>query len=1218
MNEPIWAALEQLVRTSGDDFHAHKLQELYQKYESGQLNIAFCGHFSAGKSSVINTLCEYSLLPSSPIPTSANIVTIRNGLAQALVTHTKQPEATEHVVVSIAFEQLAAYCKNGKQIESIAIEYPIDFLGVHTQLLDTPGIDSTDDAHQLSTESALHLADVVFYVMDYNHVQSETNLSFTKRMKDWGKPVYLIINQIDKHQEEQLSFAAFRSSVEESFRSWQAEPAGILYTSLKQLQHPYNEWNMLKWLITELMQHAKELRDWSSQCSLRQIIADHIEVINESHEAAKNQLKAQLPEQNELAEQMKLRDQWPAHSKQLGEWPEQVSRQWNKEMTVMVENANLTPAVTRDLMHAYLSSRKPGFKLGLFTRSAQTAKEIDNRLNSFHSDLMEKVNAHLIWHLKDYFNKIIEEYGLQASMNQTDLDIFSIEVTPNWLADQVNTGAVFSNEYTINFAKQISAEVKAKLRKISLQLLDQMRNKVELQSAEECRLLTLQIADLDERLQALNQLQAIEKQEQAHEASLQTEIDKAVGHTKLKLPNFTEYWEVTNGIKELAYAGINVQVKQLQNVTKAAAQGIAVLSKAEKAQMGGLANQNHLLRMKQTAERLLSAAELISDVSAMKILDKSMREKAKRLVNNRFTISLFGAFSAGKSSFANALIGERLLPVSPNPTTATINRIMPPTGEWPHGSVRVFMKSNAFLRSEIQFSAEVVGITAGSVEETLQHVGQLSAQSLSASGKPHHSFLKAAAMGWAEAEPLLGQTLSVDLAGFAAYVAEEAKSCFVERIDLHVDHPLTSQGILFVDTPGADSIHARHTGVAFNYIKNADAIVFVTYYNHAFSQADREFLLQLGRIKDTFELDKMFFIVNAADLAANEEEKQLVIEHVKANLITHGIRSPRIYPVSSMEALEGKLRSDQALVDHSGMQQFENDFVRFTLDELTMMAVRSAEQEIARCMEVINLRIASAQQGEGERKQKLLDLDDSHTALMVLLKKQHEAYDKNEVKQEIQELLYYVRQRVTFRYGELYNLAFNPSSLREDGRDIRKALKAAWNELIRNFSYDLSHEVLASTLRIENYIRLKMKQLYERQIVQITDYFPDYRGEALPLTEHETPWVDEAMEERPIEEKWLYSFFKNGKHFFEGEGKTKLRNELESIINELIQHYLHKQLQLLQTAYQQFLRDSLHEAIELLTQTVKEYVDGQQDALEMKVDLEALQYKKQRLNELLN
>ena len=54
-----------------------------------------------------------------------------------------------------------------------------------------------------------------------------------------------------------------------------------------------------------------------------------------------------------------------------------------------------------------------------------------------------------------------------------------------------------------------------------------------------------------------------------------------------------------------------------------------------------------------------------------------LRKKAERLEGQEFTVALFGAFSAGKSSFSNALIGENILPVSPNPTTATINRIRP-------------------------------------------------------------------------------------------------------------------------------------------------------------------------------------------------------------------------------------------------------------------------------------------------------------------------------------------------------------------------------------------------------------------------------------------------------------------------------------------------------------------------------------------------------------
>ncbi|WCK52688.1 dynamin family protein [Aneurinibacillus sp. Ricciae_BoGa-3] len=72
-----------------------------------------------------------------------------------------------------------------------------------------------------------------------------------------------------------------------------------------------------------------------------------------------------------------------------------------------------------------------------------------------------------------------------------------------------------------------------------------------------------------------------------------------------------------------------------------------------------------------------------------------------------YTIALFGAFSAGKSSFANALLGESVLPVSPNPTTATINRILPPDVDHPHGTAVVRFKSEAQLLKDINQSLEL-------------------------------------------------------------------------------------------------------------------------------------------------------------------------------------------------------------------------------------------------------------------------------------------------------------------------------------------------------------------------------------------------------------------------------------------------------------------------------------------------------------------------------
>ena len=80
--EPL-LSLRKAMEQTEDHTAVQALTDLMSKAEMKQLTIAFCGHFSAGKSSLINSLCGKRVLPSSPVPTSANVVSIRNGAASA-------------------------------------------------------------------------------------------------------------------------------------------------------------------------------------------------------------------------------------------------------------------------------------------------------------------------------------------------------------------------------------------------------------------------------------------------------------------------------------------------------------------------------------------------------------------------------------------------------------------------------------------------------------------------------------------------------------------------------------------------------------------------------------------------------------------------------------------------------------------------------------------------------------------------------------------------------------------------------------------------------------------------------------------------------------------------------------------------------------------------------------------------------------------------------
>src|SRR5690606_14637241 len=275
-----------------DHLHAQKVEELNSKLTAGRLTIALCGHFSAGKSTLLNTLCGAKLLPSSPIPTSANVVTIAYGEESKAKVKVSSNGIIRYDEVPI--DQLDAYCKDGESYISVHIEYPSELLSKGITLLDTPGIDSTDAAHKMATESALHMADVVFYVMDYNHVQSEINFSFAKELREWGKPLYFIVNQIDKHREEELSFEQYAQSVYDAFLAWHLEPAGILYLSLRQPDHPHHQWESLLKLIADLQQQQQKLTQYSVYSSLEHLTQSYLASQLETLEPQKDALLAQI------------------------------------------------------------------------------------------------------------------------------------------------------------------------------------------------------------------------------------------------------------------------------------------------------------------------------------------------------------------------------------------------------------------------------------------------------------------------------------------------------------------------------------------------------------------------------------------------------------------------------------------------------------------------------------------------------------------------------------------------------------------------------------------------------------------------------------------------------------------------------------------------------------------------------------------------------------
>lgn len=273
-----------------------------------------------------------------------------------------------------------------------------------------------------------------------------------------------------------------------------------------------------------------------------------------------------------------------------------------------------------------------------------------------------------------------------------------------------------------------------------------------------------------------------------------------------------------------------------------------------------------LLKLSIDQERLMTQIREIenkitdSDPFLLQELDL-LKERVNKSV---FKIVIVGHFSAGKSTFLNALIGRKLLPSSASETTAA--------------STRVYSVSEL---SPLANKAEV-----------LFRNGNKQLLDLS------------------EGEGDIEFYVSLLKGGFD--IARD-----IEYVDVYLINSKQPTAICLVDTPGANGLAKEIFETTKKEIKDAAAIVYLL-PNRGFSDPDRQLLDYISNYQD-----RLFFVLNQLDLIA-EEERSEMLEHVKKQakeLV--GVENPTIYGISSRYALEGRKQHNESLAQKWGFSELE-------------------------------------------------------------------------------------------------------------------------------------------------------------------------------------------------------------------------------------------------------------------------------------------------------
>ncbi|MGO4888070.1 dynamin family protein [Anaerobacillus sp. MEB173] len=1126
--------IESVVQLNEEEQHRIKLLKEKRKQET--FEVAFCGHFSAGKSTILNTLLGAEVLPTSPIPTSANIISIKNGpLALSVTSH----DGSEKIWKGeIPWHQVREWGMDGHEISTMTITAPLAFLGEHSAILDTPGVDSTDDSHQAVTVEQLYTTDFIVYVMDYNHVQSETNLYFLKQLSKEKKPLFIIINQIDKHNEAELSVTAFNQSIEEVFRRWEINYLELFYTSMKKKDHHLNEFKQFEKKIKGLLYHSKQLIDHSNHRLYEGVYQAVESRLHQEMLENVDEVVAEMEEQGYEGSQLNEREQLQQQLTTIINEPNRIEHAYGKELDHLFKNVTLFPYTTTELTREWLESIQPGFKVGLFFTKKKTEEEQSQRLNKLVTELNDKIKSQLLFHLQALFQQSDRTRLSNREKFETAVDALHYEVDGQFIQSRVKIGNA-SRDYVYTFTKELTAVIVSELKRKCQDVIAIEKEGVIPYLQSEKNNIEMKLAQLEKVHSFVEKVEQVKGEYEAVSQNVKTLLQELDDHqtfeNEIRATFSLSYQEQEdNCFGSVTLPEDNVIETNWTGEHEAKKDKDSAFSEEEtKKWLGKLEESLHPFRNKKILQH--ERNQLI--------------ERIERYNKQTFVISLFGAFSAGKSSFANALIGEFILPVSPNPTTATVNTVRRSDEEHEHGTAVVFVKSKEQLEKEVATVGKQLDVEL--TLDTLLTWKPKNNQIISTWQKTYADYLLTIKGSLKETTWELGGQFTVTIEDLKELIAEEDKACLLEEVTIYYDCPITKKGIILVDTPGVNSIHGRHTNVAFRQLRRSDAIFYLTYYNHAFSKADQYFLQQMGKVNESFSHDKLYFVINAADLAGSERELNGVRKHVYDQLLRNGITSPRLHHVSSKQGLEAK----QGKSDDTSFAAFETVFYRDTISELKQLSSDLIKEDFNQFVQKIDDSLSfmtEAKEKQQERFEQLKQLVTEKKETVKDLSFQHVLRD---IKGEQAQLLLYLKDRLSFVLNDYYPSAINSSVItgtsKKAGQDQLLAAIKEWRTL---GEYFLKQEIEATMIRIEEKVKVRIKDWLLEEVKVLQQGLPHLYCEAeFDLASLNLPEETQLI---PVEGSEFVSVFKSKKDFFENGVIRELKEKLVAKGSELGSHTL--------------------------------------------------------------
>jgi len=326
----------------------------------------------------------------------------------------------------------------------------------------------------------------------------------------------------------------------------------------------------------------------------------------------------------------------------------------------------------------------------------------------------------------------------------------------------------------------------------------------------------------------------------------------------------------------------------------------------------------------------------------MKTSGEKLRVTKESVESERFRLLVTGRFNSGKSTFINALMGEKILPTSPIPCTAIINE------------VKYSEKKTAVLYFKNPFPKDF-GFTLP--EPVQRHVDEYNN----------------------DASPV--EPLNTEVENLYDYVTIPYGSDYsvlgstpFERADIYWPLDLCRNGVEIVDSPGLDDVSVRDD-IVMNYLRTTDAIINVISVKDVGAASGLSYIQKMS--KET-KMQDIFFVITHFDEIDADDRKVVCLHAISKLQSLTTLKKEGIFFISSTSALKGKKQQDNKFVEESGITGLEKAVFSYLTNDRgkvkLLRPVREIKSALLEAQNNIQMKKGSSHASLEEIEQRIKDV----------------------------------------------------------------------------------------------------------------------------------------------------------------------------------------------------------------------------------------------------